>query len=827
MTKKLVAFMLLVLTVFTTQAQTYHEQDVEGLRKFLGQPRDGASAICNDLHITTDMLYNSLSWIKEGDIYVYRPGNTSNYLKLGWSNTVPKRLISLDIKVFAWEMETLSLDCNYFPELKKLDYPIFTKMTDFKIDKCTKLESLYYYRHSNSEWEVDHTLYPELKVLEANDDKSSSIDLSKNTKLAELVYRGAFLTEMKLANSADLKKIYLNTSLSTDMGLSNYPNLDYLYFVSHNVKDIDLTNCNKLKYVEIQAKALENIKFTSCPDLIEMRVWGADLLKDIDLKPLKSLKYLRITASSIPLIDLSENKNLVFLLIGTKDKVDLSNNTNLESLNIYYLDHPIITDLRMLNKLDRLEMTFTSANSILLPDRKIQNVNIRLNQFKLSDLAKNVYQTENDNWSYVGYYYEQNVIEGGEVEYSNIDLSAEYKFGDNITNYKWYDEDENEISLANLGNGKFAASKEYIGRKLTCVMTNATFPRMGTYRTYFNGQLVDKITPGSFIEFKLTAPKHPTLQSNMLYRKSSTGQRLYSVNTGESFNVMVDSSNPDANIRVGLFEKNTGTFIEDITASVSGKTYTCNISDDVSSGSFIVAPYIETEGTKQLVSRPKGSHIIDRISLTVVNEWSEWLRSATASTDLTANMQIKTATNDLMEVSTNTQFKVLARYLATSSDIKIGLFNTNNGSLVKNITVSFANGTYTCLATDDILSGNYILAPYEMVDDKVVFIERPEAKNFYIDRFMLYVSNDIWTRSASLNNEPSASVGLYPNPVSDVLHINSDSQIQTIELFDMTGRLVRKAENTSSVAVKDLSNGMYVVKVVTDKDVSTYKVNKK
>jgi len=63
-------------------------------------------------------------------------------------------------------------------------------------------------------------------------------------------------------------------------------------------------------------------------------------------------------------------------------------------------------------------------------------------------------------------------------------------------------------------------------------------------------------------------------------------------------------------------------------------------------------------------------------------------------------------------------------------------------------------------------------------------------------------------------NKVLEAVTLYPNPVSEVLHINS-KQAQKVAFFDVTGKLVMEvdAEKNSAINVSSLSNGIYICKI--------------
>ncbi len=62
------------------------------------------------------------------------------------------------------------------------------------------------------------------------------------------------------------------------------------------------------------------------------------------------------------------------------------------------------------------------------------------------------------------------------------------------------------------------------------------------------------------------------------------------------------------------------------------------------------------------------------------------------------------------------------------------------------------------------------------------------------------------------------SIKVYPNPLQDVLFINADTRLNSIELIDTKGRLVRAIklnDSKTSIDIKDLKAGMYFYKIIT------------
>ena len=69
---------------------------------------------------------------------------------------------------------------------------------------------------------------------------------------------------------------------------------------------------------------------------------------------------------------------------------------------------------------------------------------------------------------------------------------------------------------------------------------------------------------------------------------------------------------------------------------------------------------------------------------------------------------------------------------------------------------------------------------------------------------------------------------VYPNPATDVIKINTPENIQRVEIFNLQGQLVKvETGEVTSVSVKDLANGLYTLKLTTDKGTSMHKIIKK
>ncbi len=89
---------------------------------------------------------------------------------------------------------------------------------------------------------------------------------------------------------------------------------------------------------------------------------------------------------------------------------------------------------------------------------------------------------------------------------------------------------------------------------------------------------------------------------------------------------------------------------------------------------------------------------------------------------------------------------------------------------------------------------------------------------------------ELWklsTENLSIEDVDAAHIGIYPNPVKDVLHIQTEQEITTLTLYSITGQRLQTWENQSNINLSAYANGMYLIKIKTQDGVVTKQVIKK
>jgi hypothetical protein len=99
------------------------------------------------------------------------------------------------------------------------------------------------------------------------------------------------------------------------------------------------------------------------------------------------------------------------------------------------------------------------------------------------------------------------------------------------------------------------------------------------------------------------------------------------------------------------------------------------------------------------------------------------------------------------------------------------------------------------------------------------------------DNINCYTSASDILLGAKSNSIANNKFTVYPNPVKNVVNVsNADASISSIEITDLNGRVVKTLNVTSltdvQVTVSDLSQGVYMMKITSDKGTAVKKIIK-
>lgn len=125
-----------------------------------------------------------------------------------------------------------------------------------------------------------------------------------------------------------------------------------------------------------------------------------------------------------------------------------------------------------------------------------------------------------------------------------------------------------------------------------------------------------------------------------------------------------------------------------------------------------------------------------------------------------------------------------------------------------------------------------ILLKIKSKNNLLVGDEVNKKANIYFDYNFPIETNDAETIFQTLNNsdfENDASISVYPNPSNGIVFINCDNSIKSVQLYDIQGRLLQTNltnDNQINLDISSQSNGVYFLKITSEKGIGVQKIIK-
>lgn len=148
--------------------------------------------------------------------------------------------------------------------------------------------------------------------------------------------------------------------------------------------------------------------------------------------------------------------------------------------------------------------------------------------------------------------------------------------------------------------------------------------------------------------------------------------------------------------------------------------------------------------------------------------------------------------------------------------------------------------TNTATASFTVISPNPVTTPSDATWHEYTYnLDAYSGQNIYIaiqcvsqDQFGFAVDDFKVTTTGTLatsevSKASAASVSVFPNPVTDVLNIKAKDKVNSIEIYDISGRKVNADLDGDKVNVRHLNPGSYIINIETKAGKTTEKFIKK
>ncbi|MDC8001581.1 T9SS type A sorting domain-containing protein [Aequorivita todarodis] len=763
--------------------------------------------------------------------------NISENTELLYLNVGVNSLSTLDLTN---NLLLISLRCND-NQLSNLDISNNSSLTNF-------------YCQRNMLTSLDLSQNPSLIWLLCGQNQLSTLDVSQNLNLEIIDAYTNQLTHIDVSNNINLTDLNVSDNQLTSLDVSQNPNLEVLWFIANEISNIDLSNNPVLRYLNCWDNQLTNLDISQNPDLEVLWVFN-NQIDNIDLSQNTALTRLACNNNPLTTLDVLQNTNLKGINFSNTliSEIDLSNNPllcavegeNNFSLNYVNIKNGNNTELTNSN----CNIDFMDAGLNLLNNPNLQFVCVDDANFAAANFIE-----VSPNATFI----DNCTIANGDLNH--------------ITGTVTYDDENNgcdggDVGIGSLlvnttdGTNNFATTTIITGDYNLTVAENTyttTVLGLSSYFTLNPAQAVD-----TFVGFNQTEIADfcisPTNTANDL---AITLVPLTAARPGfeASYKLVyenVGTTQLSGNIELD-FDGTLVTFVEatPTETSINGNTvswdYT-NLNPFEARSIEVVfevaqPPIVESGDVLPYIARvnpvsgdaapddnifqlnqiavnsydPNDKQVLEGAQV-LIEDADEYLhyvvRFQNMGTASAINVRVQDALDEKLDWTT---FKVLDASHAMETQLV-------NGS----IDFIFDNINLPTASSDPEGSQGFVAFKVKPVSTVQLNDVVANAADIYFDFNAAIVTNTVFTTfvdELAVADFETLKVVAYPNPANNVLNIQAEEAISSIEIMNVLGQtlLTSKGNSTSEqVDISGLSAGNYFVRVFVGDENRVLRVVKK
>ena len=714
----------------------------------------------------------------------------------------------------------------------------------------------------------------------------SELDLSGLINLQKLYCAFNLMVSLDLNNFISLKELNCSDNQLNNLNLDGLINLEHLVCSNNLLTNISVNTLDSMISFECNYNQLSNLNVGGLSNLAYVFA-SFNQLTFINLSGVSNLLILDCNDNQLQNIDLNGiNLNVLSCQNNQLSSLDVSNMSNLFSLDCYnnqipYLNLSSLTSLQVVNCNNNLLTSLdvsSSSNLIQLACGQNQLTTIFI---KNKDINWSVlYFEDNPSLMYIC------ADESDIVYVQNIVSSYGYSASCQVNSYCSFTpggtyftiQGNNTIDVNNNG----CDTNDSVYPNLKFNITNGTVS--GSLISNVSGNYSIPVSAGTHtITPKFENPTYfissPTsLTVTFPATSSPFTQNFCIVPNGahhdlEVVIIPIDDARPGSNATYKIKYKNKGNQTEN---TIINFNYNDAVLDLVSSN---VTPTTQTAGTLSwnvgTISPFQSGEILVTLNVNspmetpAVNGGDVLNYTATANglnTDETPDDNTFTLSQQVFNSFDPNDKTCLEGTIINPSNIgkyvhyKIRFENTGTFAaqniVVKDMidttkfdlaTLQMTDASHSCvtritnpnkvefifeninLPFDDANNDGYVVFKIKTKPTLVVGNTISNSANIYFDYNFPIVTNTATSTFSVLQNDTfefDNYFTIYPNPVDEVLNLNTKqaTEIYSLTIYNLLGQQVQTTTNpTNTVDVSSLKTGNYIVKVVTDKGVSSSK----
>ncbi|WP_312825045.1 T9SS type A sorting domain-containing protein [Epilithonimonas sp.] len=168
-------------------------------------------------------------------------------------------------------------------------------------------------------------------------------------------------------------------------------------------------------------------------------------------------------------------------------------------------------------------------------------------------------------------------------------------------------------------------------------------------------------------------------------------------------------------------------------------------------------------------------------------------------------------------LSADTWYKVGLAWDSVTGEIAYKIVNEDTGAIILD---EFYQGAGVG-ATPNLANIQVQAVPNTTVTANTV------AATVLFDNISLKATNTIDLLAVNDVVNTKTNIGIYPNPTTDFLKFDTNAKIDAVQVFDISGKAVNAQLIDNQVDVRNLQNGVYLLKTTTAEGTSSQKFIKK
>jgi hypothetical protein len=771
------------------------------------------------------------------------PGNTIEQVDCGNNG-----LVTYDQAVFPF-VKVLNCGSNPMPSLTINSLPLLerlfcgnSQMTSLSIAVGTPLIELNC--SGNFLTTLDISVFPTLEKFQADGNHFTSLTFGSLPNLEWVSCAAGTLPAINVSGCPNLEYLNCHTNEFTTIDLSNLINLKQAYCGTSVLASINISNTPALEILDVTGGLLTNLDLTGHANLTQLHC-GGNQLATLDLTPCPFMYALNCWQNNLTSLDVSGCSNLWALSCSDNQltTLDCNNNTNLTFLDIYanpietlfiknghqeYFNDPG-------NFVENPNLVYICADEAEIPYLQSKpGMNASVNTY-CSFTPANDYNTVtgtvrfdagNDGCSPTDFAMPFMRINTADSQ------DAGATFTSNNGTYHYYTNDMFAYLQPSFENPSYFNA---------IPQANITFPGMNSIVTQDFCITANGVHQDLEIVIAPVIPARPGFEAVYKIVIHNKGNQVMSMPFGYSFHYNADlmsfvqATTTPASQGPGLiiwdyanlqpFETRSVEVVMQINAPTH-PTHPVNVNDQL-----VFTAVIEAVGGDEMPddnafvfnqtvigSYDPNNLICIEGDIQPVEQIGEYLHYIAnfenTGTDAAVNIVVKTVFDPtqvdvnslrILDASHPTEIRVngnTAEYIFQDINLAIG----GHGNILLKIK-----------SDDTLVDGDSVL----------------NRADIFFDYNLPVATNDAETTFQLLSIDPheqDASIVVYPNPTNGQLNVSASTNIQSLQLFDIQGRLLQTAlrnETSVSIDISAKQSGIYFVKVISDKGTSIQKIVKK